>query len=178
MVRLQAASVPARTNLTLFSHWKASLWIRGFDKNQQTRGEKHLSIQHKYISKSDSWVAFYVRSFRSTTATHEQMMMCGVYKLRVFFIRFLAVLELTSFRDGEVNAFSVVRSTTPNGGADVDTFSNADPSCRLIGCTQVRGSDGCNGGDCCSCRCSRNAPNYLIHRKICVTNDDIEGKGK
>ncbi|KAL9959648.1 hypothetical protein ACROYT_G032988 [Oculina patagonica] len=101
------------------------------------------------------------------------MTICGFYKLRAFFTRVLAVLVLTSFLNGEVNAFSVVRSTTPDGRADVDTFSNADASCKRVGCTRVLGSAGCKAGDCCICKCGSNTPNYLIHSKTCGY-DDVE----
>ena len=96
------------------------------------------------------------------------MMICLFWK-RAFVIRFLVVLVLKSVFEG-TNALCVIRS-------DADAFSNPDAAtCSRVGCTQVRGANGCKRGNCCMCQCSRNRPNYLIHRNACVPNDELGGK--
>lgn len=103
----------------------------------------------------------------------EQMKVCGVYKLSVFFTNLFVVLVLSSLYGG-VNTLSVVRSTTSNGRGDVDTFSNPSASCSPAGCVQVVGASGCKVGDCCICKCGQKTPNYLIHARSCVANEEVE----
>lgn len=56
---------------------KGVIQFRCFEKNQQTRGGKHLLILHKYFDKIDSRVAFYdSNSFGSRTTRAKWWLVC------------------------------------------------------------------------------------------------------
>lgn len=156
----------ARTKATSLERWKASYRLGVFFKKQQTRG-KHLLILHKYFNKIDSQVALRKQLLWLKNSACK-MLICMSWK-RAFVIRFLVVFVLNIVLEG-TNALCVMRS-------DVDAFSNPGAAtCSRVGCSQVRGANGCKDRKCCMCQCSRNRPHYLIHRKACVPNDELGGK--
>ena len=156
----------ARTKATSLKHWKASISFGVFKKSTSSR--KKTLINTAQIFRQD-W--FSIRLLRKQLLWFKnnacKMMTCMFWK-RAFVIRFLVVLVMMSVFGG-TNALYVIRS-------DVDAFSNLDAaSCSRVSCRRVRGANGCRGGNCRMCQCSRNRPNYLSHRKACVPNDELIG---
>ena len=158
----------ARTNATSLEHWKASYRF-GVFFFFKTNSRRKTLINTAQIFRQDWFSSRLLRKqllwFKNNAC---RMMICLFWK-RAFVIRFLVVLVLKSVFEG-TNALCVIRS-------DADAFSNPDAAtCSRVGCTQVRGANGCKRGNCCMCQCSRNRPNYLIHRNACVPNDELGGK--